>query len=179
MKKILLVLGLILVLAVLTLSNVYAFPLSTTKLAWTMPTTTIDGQPINVDTAITSSKVFCGKSSGVYTVTKVLGVVTEELAKNVPLTIGTWHCVITISNKYGMSPFSNEVMFPLEGSVPSDPFLDIISILEKILFNLGITITTSEAELTNPAKERFEGRMGNKSMAGYGAGKVSLKPALK
>lgn len=125
MKKLLLGIVLVLVLTILTVLNAYALPLETAKLSWTMPTTTADGQPINADTAITGAKVFCGKTSGSYTVTNVLGVVTEELAKDVPLTVGTWYCIITVSNKYGAGGYSNEVKFSLEGSVPSAPVLDV------------------------------------------------------
>lgn len=121
MKKLLLGLVLVLVLSILTVLNAYAFPLATAKLSWTNPTTTVDGQPINADTAITGNKVSCGKASGVYTVTKTLGAVTEELAKDVPLTVGTWYCVVTVSNKYGESGYSNEKMFVLEGSIPNAP----------------------------------------------------------
>lgn len=121
MKKLLLGLVLVLILSILTALNAYAFPLSTAELSWINPTTTMDGQPINADTALTGNKVLCGKASGVYTVTKALAVATKELAKDVPLTVGTWYCVITVSNKYGESVYSNEEMFSLEGSIPNAP----------------------------------------------------------
>ena len=121
MKKLLLGLVLVLILSFLTVLNAYAFPLATAESSWTNPTTTMDGQPINADTALTGNKVYCGKASGVYTVTKALAVATKEFAKDVPLTVGTWYCVITASNKYGEGGYSNEKMFLLEGSIPNAP----------------------------------------------------------
>ena len=121
MKKLFLGLVLVLVLSILTVLNVYAFPLATAELSWTNPTATMDGQPVNADTALTGNKVYCGKASGVYTVTKALAVATEELAKDVPLTVGTWYCAVTASNKYGESFKSTEKTFVIDGSAPAPP----------------------------------------------------------
>lgn len=115
MKKVFLVLVLVLGLS----TTAFAFPFSTAKLAWTLPTTTVDGQPINADTAIIGSKLSCGTATGQYTVTKDVGLVTEYKAADLPLSIGTWYCVVTVSNKYGESAYNNEKKFILEGSVPA------------------------------------------------------------
>lgn len=113
--------GLFLVLFLLTVGNVYALPM-TAKLSWTAPTATVDGQPLNADTAITDYKIYCGKSSGSYTVTKNTGSnVVEYNVADIPLTVGSWFCVITAINKYGESAFSNEKTFALDGAVPSAP----------------------------------------------------------
>lgn len=116
MKKV--ILGLVLGLILIS-STAFAFPLSTAKLSWTLPTATVDGQPLNADTAITAIKVSCGTTSGIYTVTKSVGLVVEYLASDMPLTVGTWYCVVKASNKYGESAPSNSKQFILEGSVPA------------------------------------------------------------
>jgi hypothetical protein len=118
MKKILLVLGLVLGLASIS----YALPLIGTKLSWTDPTTTVDGLPINADTAITGHTIYCGTTSGTYTITKTVGLVTQELVSDIPLISGkTYFCVVTASNKYGEGGLSVEKTFTIDGSVPSAP----------------------------------------------------------
>lgn|SRR4030066_432153 len=122
MKRLLLVLVLVLVFA----TQVYAIPM-TSKLSWTQPTTTVDGQPLNVDTALTGSKIYCGKSSGTYTVTKVLAPdIIIYPVKDVPLTVGNWYCVVTSSNKYGESAYSNEKSFSIDGALPNAPALEVV-----------------------------------------------------
>ena len=125
MKKLLVGLVLVLILSILTVLNVYALPLATTKLSWIPPTSTADGTPLIGDYALTGYKFYCGASAGNYTVTKNIANVVEYLAKDVPLTVGTWYCVITAVNQYGESAYSNEEQFTLEGSVPNPPVLVI------------------------------------------------------
>jgi len=118
MKKVLLVLGLVLGLA----SIVYALPLSGTKFSWNAPTTTVDGLPINADTAVTGYTIYCGSAVRAYTITKAVGLVTTYLASDIPLISGkTYFCAVTASNKYGEGGFSSENTFIIDGSVPSAP----------------------------------------------------------
>lgn len=87
----------------------------TAKLAWNAPTTTVDGQPLNADTALTNYTLYCGRTSRVYTITKPTGsLATEYKVIDVPLTNGMWYCVVTASNKYGESGYSNEKGFDLD-----------------------------------------------------------------
>jgi hypothetical protein len=105
------------------LSIVFAALPMTTKLSWTPPTTTVDGQPINADTAITDYKIYCGKSPGSYTITKNTGIVTIYNAIDIPLTTGVWYCVVTVFNKYGESGYSNEKMFDFDATLPGKPVI--------------------------------------------------------
>lgn len=95
----------------------------TTKLSWTGPTTTVDGQPINADTALTGYKVYCGVNSNIYTILKDVGIVTIYPAIDIPLISGVWYCVITASNKYGESGYSNEKRIDFDAIEPGTVIL--------------------------------------------------------
>lgn len=91
----------------------------TAKLAWNAPTTTVDGQLLNADTALTNYTLYCGRSPSVYTITKPTGsLATEYRVIDIPLTGGMWYCVVTASNKYGESGHSNEKGFDLDIIAP-------------------------------------------------------------
>lgn len=103
---------------VLVLVAFSALPM-TTKLAWNAPTTTVDGQLINADTALTGYTLYCGRSSHIYTITKPTGnLAVEYKVSDIPLTGGMWYCVVTASNKYGESGYSNEKGFDLDMITP-------------------------------------------------------------
>ena len=95
-----------------------ALPASS-KLTWNAPTTTVDGQPINADTVLTGYTIYCGSSTGVYSITKPTGsTATEYKTMDIPLASGKWYCILTASNKYGESGYSNEYGFDLDNMAP-------------------------------------------------------------
>lgn len=130
MRKILgLVLALVLVLGFTT----SAISATSVTLQWTAPTTNVDSTLI---TDLAGFKIYCGKSTGSYTVIKDVGLLTatatggqivQYSTTGMLTTSGTWYCIITAYDTLKLeSGYSNERFFPLDFNIAPASIKDLI-----------------------------------------------------
>lgn len=114
MKKLLIAFFVILLPAV----GYAAIPKDAT-LSWIAPTTNTDG---SIVTDLAGFKVYCGKSTGYYTITQDVGNVLEYKVSDTLPADGIYFCVATAYDSSGNeSAYSNEVSFPLDRFAPAPP----------------------------------------------------------
>ena len=106
MKKMLLCLTFILTCATAAL----AVPPVDPVLSWIAPTTYEDGAALTP----AGYKIYCGTSTGVYTITQDVGNMAEVKTSDFLPTNATYFCAATVYDSLGVeSAYSNEVSFPL------------------------------------------------------------------
>lgn len=110
----------LLVLLVLLITS-FSYASSPQFLVWDAPTTNTDGSPL---TDLGGYKVYCGDSSGNYTIVKDIGLPLENRYQldQILTEEKTYYCVMTAYDAAGNeSDYSNEVSFPFVINLPNAP----------------------------------------------------------
>lgn len=110
--------------AILTISSILAYslmPIKKTILSWDAPTTNMDGTPL---TDLMGYKIYCGNTTGNYTIIRDVSNVTQYLLTNLFTAGGVYYCAVTAYDSFGNeSDYSNEVNFNYKLTKPKSPIL--------------------------------------------------------